>query len=225
MLGFYKLVKTIVEKYPDVLFESCASGGNRVDMGILCYMPQYWCSDNTDSYDRMKIQEGTLSCYPQSTMGAHVSASPNLQTGRKSMIENRFNVACIGAFGYELNPLALSDKEKHEIISQVSQYKKDTEIITEGLYYRLSNPASEPSCAWEYVLQDGSMALVNVVVPLNHGNMPQIYVTPRGLTPGAFYRDVESGKIYAADALMDSGFPLKMPTQDFEGYSFRFERL
>ena len=55
--------------------------------------------------------------------------------------------------------------------------------------------------------------------------MPAVYVTPRGLTQGAFYRDIQSGKIYPADALMDSGLPLVMPKSDYEAYTLRLEKI
>ena len=225
ILGLYEILERINKRYPDVLIEGCAGGGGRFDAGMLYYTPQIWCSDNTDAIDRLKIHYGTSYGYPAIVVSAHVSSSPNHQTGRFTPLKTRYTVAMNGAFGYELNPLTLSNDEKNEIISQIEHYRKDSAIISDGLYYRLSNPENETFCAWEYLSRDGSVALVNVVVLLNHGNMPQIYITPRGLTSGTFYRDVDNGKIYASDALMDSGFPLKMPKSDFEGYTFRFERL
>ncbi|MFH2115115.1 MAG: alpha-galactosidase, partial [Spirochaetota bacterium] len=76
VLGLYELLGELTARFPDILFESCASGGNRFDLGLLCYMPQVWTSDNTDAYSRLTIQNGTSYGYPQSVMGAHVSASP-----------------------------------------------------------------------------------------------------------------------------------------------------
>ena len=225
MLGLYEILERINKRYPDVLIEGCAGGGGRFDAGMLYYTPQIWCSDNTDAIDLLKIHYGTSYGYPAIVVSAHVSSSSNHQTGRFTPLKTRYTVAMSGTFGYELNPLTLSNDEKNEIISQIEQYRKDSAIISDGLYYRLSNPENETFCAWEYLSRDGSVALINVVVLLNHGNMPQIYITPRGLTSGTFYRDIENGKIYASDALMDSGFPLKMPKSDFEGYTFRLERL
>ena len=84
ILGLYRVLQSIVEQNPDVLFEGCSSGGNRFDLGILCYMPQIWTSDDTDAYERQLIQAGTSYGYPPSVMGCHVSASPNHQTARTS---------------------------------------------------------------------------------------------------------------------------------------------
>ena len=225
ILGLYEILGRINAEYPDVLIEGCAGGGGRFDAGMLYYTPQIWCSDNTDALDRLSIHYGTSLGFPMSTIAAHVSACPNQQTGRITPLKTRYTVSMTGAFGYELDPLKLTYDERREISSQIQQYKLDREIITNGLYYRLSNPNSDNYCAWEYVSLDGSMALINAVIPHNHGNMPAMYVTPRGLTHGALYRDIESGKIYPSDALLDSGFPLNMPKSDCEAFTLRLERV
>ena len=93
----------LLKAFPHILFEGCASGGNRFDLGVLCFMPQIWTSDNSDAYCRTWIQGGTSYAYPPSTMGAHVSASPNHQTLRRTDLESRFNVAAFGVLGYEMD--------------------------------------------------------------------------------------------------------------------------
>ena len=223
--GLYEILERLTRNYPDVLIEGCAGGGGRFDAGMLYYTPQIWCSDNTDALDRLHIHYGTSFGYPAGVIAAHVSTCPNHQTGRITPLRTRYVVSCYGAFGYELNPFRLTDEERREISTQIEEYRSDREIIAEGLYYRLSNPQSENYCAWEYVSPDGSKALINAVIPHTHGNAPVVYVTPRGLTPGSLYRDKWSGEIYPADALMDSGFPLKMPRGDYESYTFRLDRL
>ncbi|KAF4412346.1 Alpha-galactosidase 2, partial [Fusarium austroafricanum] len=77
ILGMYRVFDELTSRFPDVLWEGCASGGGRFDPGILQYFPQVWTSDNTDALDRIHIQFGTSLVYPPSTMGAHVSAVPN----------------------------------------------------------------------------------------------------------------------------------------------------
>ncbi|MBR5897672.1 MAG: alpha-galactosidase, partial [Lachnospiraceae bacterium] len=71
VLGLYEIVKYLTEEFPDVLFENCASGGNRFDPGILSYFPQIWASDDSDAIARVQIQEGYSYGYPQSTYTAH----------------------------------------------------------------------------------------------------------------------------------------------------------
>ena len=225
MLGLYDVLGKLTTRYPELLIEGCAGGGGRFDAGMLYYTPQIWCSDNTDAIDRLYIHYGTSFGYPASTIGAHVSSCPNQQTGRSVSLKTRYISAMTGAFGYELNLKNLTHAEKDEIKNQISLYKRDSELINNGLYYRLSNPCNEDYCAWEYISEDGKFLLINAVILANHGNRAIIYITPRGLTPGAFYREHESGKIYASDALSDSGLPLELPYEDFKGYSLHFERL
>ena len=82
VLGLYRILEQLRERYPGLLIEGCCGGGGRFDAGMLYYTPQIWCSDNTDPIDRLLIQYGTSFGYPPETMGAHVSASPNAETGR-----------------------------------------------------------------------------------------------------------------------------------------------
>lgn len=103
MLGVYALAERLTQGFPEVLFEGCAGGGGRFDAGMLCYYPQIWCSDDTDAIERLTIQHGTSFGYPVCTMGAHVSACPNHQTGRTTPIDTRAVVAMSGTFGYELD--------------------------------------------------------------------------------------------------------------------------
>jgi alpha-galactosidase len=80
VLGLYELLERLNNDYPNVLWEGCSGGGGRFDAGMLYYCPQIWCSDDTDAYERTKIQYGTSFFYPVSTVGSHVSAVPNHQT-------------------------------------------------------------------------------------------------------------------------------------------------
>ncbi|MBQ7544466.1 MAG: alpha-galactosidase [Synergistaceae bacterium] len=224
VIGLYEVLERISANFPDVMIEGCAGGGGRFDAGMMYYTPQIWCSDNTDALDRMTIHYGTSFGYPASVLAAHVSTCPNHQTGRITPMNTRYTVSSYGAFGYELNPLKLTDEERQDIAAQIAQYRQDRDIIVNGLYYRLSTPY-DAFTAWEFVSPDGSSALINAVIPLNHGNMPEIYITPRGLTPNAFYRDVATGKVYPSDALMDSGYPLPLPKGDYEASTMRLVKL
>ena len=106
ILGVYDLYARLTAAFPDILFESCASGGGRFDPGMLAFAPQAWTSDDTDAIERLRIQWGTSLAYPLSSMGAHVAAVPNHQTGRITPIATRAAVAFFGVFGYELDPTA-----------------------------------------------------------------------------------------------------------------------
>ena len=119
MLGVYALAERLTQGFPEVLFEGCAGGGGRFDAGMLCYYPQIWCSDDTDAIERLTIQHGTSFGYPVCTMGAHVSACPNHQTGRTTPIDTRAVVAMSGTFGYELDLGKLKRAECTAVKNQI----------------------------------------------------------------------------------------------------------
>lgn len=87
ILGVYDLYERLIQAFPHILFESCASGGGRFDAGMLYYAPQAWTSDDSDAAERLKIQYGTSFSYPVSSMGAHVSVTPNHQLGADDSAE------------------------------------------------------------------------------------------------------------------------------------------
>lgn len=136
MLGFYKVLGALTARFPEILFEGCASGGNRFDLGVLCYMNQIWTSDDTDVLMRQFIQWGTSLFYPQSVMCCHVSASPNHQSLRISSLEDRFNVAAFGVLGYELDLTRLPSNELDIIKEQIRFYKKNRRLFQFGTFTR-----------------------------------------------------------------------------------------
>lgn len=188
MLGLYRLLDALTKRFPDILFESCAAGGNRSDLGMLCYMPCFWCSDSTEPSERMLIQEGTLMCYPQSTIGAHVSASPNHQTLRLCQIEDCFNVACVGSFGYELDPTALSFVDTLSVRKQIEWYKKYRHLLSYGQYYELSSFRDSPNYQFVIVSKDEKEAVYFVGNGRFELNAPEVFAKPVGLNPSLTYR-------------------------------------
>ena len=136
VLGLYEVLRRIFDPRPHILLESCSSGGNRFDLGMLCHSPQIWASDNTDPIERLKIQKGLSYLYPLSAMGAHVSAAPHAQTLRHTPLPTRFNVSCFGDLGYELDLRALTPAEKREVKGQVEFYKKHRRAFQYGEFSR-----------------------------------------------------------------------------------------
>ncbi len=136
ILGLYDVLGRIFRPRPQILLETCSSGGNRFDLGMLCFGPQIWCSDNTDPIDRLNIQTGLSYLYPQSTFGAHVSAAPHAQTLRSTPLTTRGNVAFFGCLGYELDLKHLLPVEKQEIKEQIAFYKANRHVFQFGDFYR-----------------------------------------------------------------------------------------
>lgn len=136
VLGLYDVLRRIFEPRPGILLESCSSGGNRFDLGMLCFSPQVWCSDNTDPIERLTIQGNLSYLYPQSTFGAHVSAAPHAQTLRNTPLTTRGNVSFFGCLGYELDLKHLLEVEKKQIREQIAFYKEYREIFQFGTFCR-----------------------------------------------------------------------------------------
>ena len=196
MLGVYRLLETLTSAFPHVLFEGCAGGGGRFDAGMLAYFPQIWCSDDSDAIERLVIQHGTSFGYPVSTMGAHVSACPNHQTGRTTPLWTRAVVAMSGTFGYELDLGKLTDEEKEQVRAQIQVFKQYYDLIQDGRYYRLTNPTTDHRfTAWQFVSDTES--LVNLVLTHPEANARPLHIQLRGLEEDALYR-VDSLCVYGS---------------------------
>ncbi len=136
MIGLYRCMKTLTEKFPEILFEGCSAGGNRFDLGILSYFPQIWGSDDTDAIVRAEIQTGYSYGYPQNCWGAHVSGVPNHQSLRVTPLATRFSVAAFGSLGYECNLVDISRDEIDQIKEQIKMYKQFRKVFQYGQIYR-----------------------------------------------------------------------------------------
>lgn len=185
ILGLYRVLEALTARFPKILFEACASGGNRTDLGMLCYMPQVWLSDNTDALCRCRIQYNASFGYPQSVMGAHVSAVPNHQTLRKAPLDSRFHVAAFGLLGYELDLCSLSGKDR--TAGQIAFYKRYRDTLQFGRLHRLRGGEDG---LWQLmaVSRDAGTALTLLYQQENRPNAPALRLLARGLDPQAVYR-------------------------------------
>ena len=205
ILGLYAVMERLTRAFPDLLIEGCASGGGRFDPGMLYYVPQFWCSDNTDALCRCRIQYGTSLFLPPSAMGSHLSAVPNHQTGRVTPLDTRFAVALGGCFGYELDPRKLTEEEQEQLQGQV-QYAIRTEATRlHGSLYRLRSPFAGNDTAWITVSPDQTEAVVTCVRGQALANAAPPLLKLRGLDPRKDYRVLETGKTYGGEELMYLG--------------------
>ncbi len=208
ILGIYRLYDRLTKDFPQILFESCASGGGRFDPGILYYAPQGWLSDDTDGAERVKIQYGTSYVYPISSMGNHVSAVPNHQTFRSVPLNTRAVCAYFGAFGYEMDLKLLTEEEQEQVKEQVRFVKENRKFLHTGIFYRLRSPFEENEAAWMVVSEDRKRALVAVFrcrQPVNRG-----YDRLRlaGLCPEWEYTISDRDYCCFGDELMEAGLIL-----------------
>ena len=207
ILGVYDLYDRLTKAFPDVLFESCASGGGRFDLGMMYYAPQAWCSDDTDAIERIKIQDGTSYGYTPSMWGAHVSAVPNDQVGRLTSINMRAKVAYFGAFGYELDVTELSDEEQATIKQQVAFYKQYRKLFQFGTFYRLETPdTSDNVYGWETVSHDKQTAIGMRYQILNGANPAYIRYYFKGLDPERRYTVNDGSEVFSGAELMNAGY-------------------
>lgn len=206
VLGVYNLYERLRTAFPNILFESCSSGGNRFDAGMLYYAPQAWCSDNTDAIDRICIQYGSSYGYPIVSIGSHVSAVPNQQTGRSTSIATRANVAYFGTFGYELDLNEISDDEFEEVKAQIEFMKENRELIQYGDFYRLRSPFETEQSSWMVVSEDREKAILGFYCMKAKVNSLPGYIRLAGLNEDLLYK-IE-GKEYYGDELMNMGIAL-----------------
>lgn len=228
ILGVYQLYDRLTKAYPDVLFESCASGGGRFDLGMMYYAPQAWTSDDTDAVERLKIQYGTSYGYPQMMMGAHVSAVPNDQNGRVTSLATRGAVAFFGDLGYELDITKMTPAELEQIKEQVAFYKQHRHLFQQGTFYRLDDPfvGEGNITSWGVVATDQTTAIFGRYQLLNHPNAPYQRQYFKGLDPQRTYTVNGGDERFSGAELMTAGYwipaiqPVNGQSSDFSSQLF-----
>lgn len=210
IMGVYRLYQKLTNKYPNILFESCAGGGGRFDLAMFYYAPQAWTSDDTDAYERWQIQTGTSYVYPPAVMGAHVSIVPNHQTGRITPLKTRANIAMFGSFGYEFDLTKLSTQEKEELKQATKRFHQFHDLIFNGDFYRLE-PSNPKHGAWQVSSKDKKHAVVCYFYGLSEPNHGYYHLKLTGLDPDQLYEVNDKRRLYG-DELMNIGLPL---TEDY----------
>jgi alpha-galactosidase len=221
MLGLYYVLEKITARFPNVLFESCASGGGRFDPGMLYYMPQTWTSDDSDAEERLMIQYGTSIVYPYSSMGAHVSACPNHQVDRTTPFKMRCNVAMPGQFGFELDLNKCTEKELEIAKQAIKDYKELQDIFHKGSCYRLKSPFETNLSAIEFISEDEQTVILCVDCKKAIPKAPEEFIKLEGLDKESLYS--LDGEIYGGDYLMNKGL-LFANNSEHSSYRFIFKK-
>lgn len=195
ILGLYEVLARIFAPRPHILLESCSSGGNRFDLGMLCFSPQIWCSDDTDPVERLKIQTGLSYFYPQSIMGAHVSQAPHQQTLRETPLATRFHVACFGCLGYELDLKYLTPEERKDVADQIAFYKQYRGSFQYGRFYRIRS-YKENKVIWETVSEDQKTALTGFFQTLATAAESSDRLKVTGLSKGMYTVRTRPQRLY-----------------------------
>lgn len=222
VLGLYEILQTLTERFPHILFESCSSGGNRFDLGMFCYMPQCWTSDNTDALDRIYIQSGTSYGYPQSVMTMHVAAENSFACLRPSSIEHRFNVSAFGVLGYELDVTKLSKFERVAIKKQIEFYKQYRNLLQFGEFYRIGDFFKDDVAKWQIVSPDKSQSALGYFVDRVKPNGGIDVIKFKGLEPTFKYRLTSRTQLINLKSfghILNVG-PINMDMEDGKFYEF-----
>lgn len=220
-LGLRKTLERIRAKYPDLVIQCCASGGGRVNYGLMPYFDEFWVSDNTDAQQRLFIQWGTSMFFPACAMAQHVSASPNHQTGRVIPLKFRFDVAMTGRLGMEMKPSDLTEKELAYAKNAVATYKEIRPIIQQGNQYRILSPYDKTGYASElYITDDKSEAIFFSYKFEHYVNQFRPRFHFAGLDPNANYKLTEicvegrtdhwEGRTFTGKFLMQQGIEIAL---------------
>ena len=209
--NLYAVFDRLRAAHPGVEFESCASGGGRVDLGILRRVEQVWTSDNTDAWDRVKIQEGFTQAYPPQAMMAWVTDSPNFLTKRELPLSFRFHVAMAGALGVGGDLLRWTEAELAAAAELIATYKEIRPVVQRGRLYRLASVLDGPFAASQYVAGDDVVLLAWWGPQPGGARPPRIRLA--GLDPAARYRDTASGEQHWGAALLADGLILPEATK------------
>lgn len=220
----YDIVKDLKIKHPNVLFEACASGGGRIDYGILGIFDDFWTSDNTDAYDRLFIQDSYSYIYPIKAMRAWVTDCPNFLSRRIIPMRFRYHSAMMGTLGIGCNILKFTDEEVMLSQDLIKEYKEIRHIIQEGDFYRLENSSKNKYSVYQYNKEDESLLFVFLTQSeIGHRG---ITVRLRGLEKDSKYIvKIEDREIIKSGRyLMNNGIELKL-WGDYDSSIIRINKI
>jgi alpha-galactosidase len=228
--NYYDILKRLREKHPGLEIESCSGGGGRVDLGVLRYVDEFWTSDNTEAFDRLKIQEGFSQAYAARFMSAWVTDVPNMNH-RSTPLEYRFLVAMQGALGVGANLNRWTQADFDLASKMIALYKRIRGTVQDGDLYRALSPRTNDVTANEYVSKDGKQAVLFAFRHSQQFSTPVPLIRLYGLDARAVYRlESADGKLLDEQTeisgayLMQSGVSLKLEN-DFDSTAVVFERV
>lgn len=223
VLAVYDILDRVITNFPNLLIEHCSGGGGRFDTGMLYYSPQIWTSDDTDAIERLDVQHGTSFGFPITSMGSHVSAVPNHQTGRVTSMNLRANVAYSGTFGYELDINKLTDEEREMIKAQTAFYKENYDLINNGDYFRLAK--NDTFVSWGFASPDRKDMLIFFVQLEGGPNGSDVFVKLDCAENAFCYKDIDGGDTYFGDTLKNIGLCFPLTQGERKAYCKHFKAI
>lgn len=159
--GVYQLMDQLRVAHPGVMIETCASGGGRLDLGILRRTGRAWLSDSNDAHERVWIQREACLFFPPEILGAHVGPAPCHTSGRTLSMAFRAGVAATRSMGLELDPRDLNAGDRTCLKEQIARFKSWRGLIAQSRYFRL--PETTPGRVGElFLAPEGHRFLLSV---------------------------------------------------------------
>lgn len=205
--GLYDVLDRLIARHPNLLVESCAAGGGRIDHGIFRRAHWAWASDNTDALDRLYIQEGLSHLHAAATMMCWVTDAPGNLTPRHTPLRFRFHLAMCGLLGLGGDLLSMSDGELAAARALIAEYKEIRPTVQLGDQYRLGS-ASDDVFGVQYLHGDDIVVFTFARQVRHLLQRAELRLT--GLDPEASYVDVESGARYGGSLLCHRGLYLEL---------------
>jgi alpha-galactosidase len=185
--NLYDIIDRLRAKHPKLEIESCSGGGGRIDLEILRRVEEFWTSDNTEAFDRLRIQEGFSQAYSAKFMSAWVTDVPNMNN-RSTPLEYRFLVAMQGALGIGANLNKWSQEDFALASRMITLDKRIRNTVQVGDLYRLMSPRTSDVTANEYVSKDGREAVLFAFRHSQQYSTPAPALALPGLDRRAVYR-------------------------------------
>jgi alpha-galactosidase len=211
--NYYEILDRLRASHPNLEIESCSGGGGRIDLGVLRHVDEVWTSDNTEGFDRLRIQEGFSQAYASKIMSAWVTDVPNMN-GRSVPLQFRFLVAMQGALGIGSNLNKFTDADTTLAKEMVALYKSIRPTIQQGSLYRLLSPHVGELTANEYVSADGKQAVLFAYLHSQQYNTPTPAIRLDGLDPKGVYqvkiRGVQASNEFSGAYLESHGVNLRL---------------
>ena len=182
----YALLDELRRRHPHVEFESCASGGGRIDHEILRRTERVWTSDCNDALERQTIQRGASMLVPPEVMGAHIGPTRSHTTGRVHTLAFRAATALFGHLGVEWNVSRLDDDRRRALAEVITLHKRFRPLLHSGDVVRFDTNAAY--CAHGVYDADRSEGLVSFAQLTTAPSLTPPLLRLPGLDPDGRYR-------------------------------------
>jgi alpha-galactosidase len=193
--SLYRMFAELKRRHPDLEIESCASGGARIDLGIIDLVDRFWTSDNNDALERQRMQRWTMQFIPPELLGTHIGSNPGHQTGRDLSLAFRAATALFGHAGLERDLTALSPEELAALKSWIALYKRERTLMHTGKIIRMDYPDSS-HYLFGTVNKDKSEAFFSYV---------QLQPIVASHAPKLFFRGLNAKQRYQLSVIDDAG--------------------